>query len=112
MFPTSNSSRPKACLTNVVGTRNVLQACEQLNVGRFVLISTDKAVEPVSVMGATKRLAERLTVAAGHRSGRAYAAVRFGNVLGSSGSIVPLLQRQLADGLPLTITRPKPPGSS
>jgi FlaA1/EpsC-like NDP-sugar epimerase len=93
-------------LTNVVGTRNVLRACEQLGVPRFVLISTDKAVEPVSVMGATKRLAEHLTVAAGLRTGNAYTAVRFGNVLGSSGSIVPLLQRQLDDGLPLTITEP------
>lgn len=94
-------------LTNVVGTRNVLRACERLGVSRFVLISTDKAVEPVSVMGATKRLAEQLTVVAGHRTGRAYTAVRFGNVLGSSGSVVPLLQRQLDDGLPLTITQPE-----
>ena len=93
-------------LTNVIGTRNVLRACEHLNIGRFILISTDKAVEPVSVMGATKRLAEQLTVAAGHRTGHPYAAVRFGNVLGSSGSVVPLLQRQLDDGLPLTITQP------
>ncbi len=93
-------------LTNVLGTRNVLRGCEHHGVSRFVLISTDKAVEPVSVMGATKRLAEQLTVAGGHRSGRAYAAVRFGNVLGSSGSIVPLLQRQLDDGMPLTITQP------
>ena len=100
MFPA------EGILTNVVGTRNVLRACEQHGVSRFVLISTDKAVEPVSVMGATKRLAEQLTVAAGHRTGRAYAAVRFGNVLGSSGSVVPLLQRQLDDGLPLTITQP------
>jgi FlaA1/EpsC-like NDP-sugar epimerase len=100
MFPA------EGILTNVVGTRNVLRACEQHGVKRFVLISTDKAVEPVSVMGASKRLAEQLTVVAGHRTGRAYAAVRFGNVLGSSGSVVPLLQRQLDDGLPLTITQP------
>lgn len=93
-------------LTNVLGTRNVLRACEQFEVKRFILISTDKAVEPVNVMGATKRLAEQLTVAAGHRTGKAYAAVRFGNVLGSSGSVIPLLQRQLDDHLPLTITRP------
>jgi FlaA1/EpsC-like NDP-sugar epimerase len=93
-------------MTNVLGTRNVLRACEELQVPRFVLISTDKAVEPVSVMGATKRLAEQLTVAAGRRTGQNYAAVRFGNVLGSSGSVVPLLQRQLDDGLPLTITHP------
>ena len=94
-------------LTNVVGTRNLLRVCEHLGVPRFVLISTDKAVEPVSAMGATKRLAEHLTVAAGRRTGHAYKAVRFGNVLGSSGSIVPLLQRQLDDGLPLTITEPE-----
>jgi FlaA1/EpsC-like NDP-sugar epimerase len=100
MFPA------EGILTNVVGTRNVLRACEQHGVSRFVLISTDKAVEPVSVMGASKRLAEQLTVLAGRGSGRAYAAVRFGNVLGSSGSVVPLLQRQLDDGLPLTITQP------
>jgi FlaA1/EpsC-like NDP-sugar epimerase len=100
MFPA------EGILTNVVGTRNLLRACEQHGVSRFVLISTDKAVEPVSVMGATKRLAEQLTVVAGRRTGRAYAAVRFGNVLGSSGSVVPLLQRQLDDGLPLTITQP------
>lgn len=93
-------------LTNVLGTRNVLRACERFDVDRFILISTDKAVEPVNVMGATKHLAEQLTVAAGHRTGKAYAAVRFGNVLGSSGSVIPLLQRQLDDHLPLTITRP------
>jgi O-antigen biosynthesis protein WbqV len=93
-------------LTNVIGTRNVLRACTILSVERFVLISTDKAVESVSVMGATKRLAEDLTVSAGRRAKRPYVAVRFGNVLGSSGSIVPLLTRQLEQGLPLTITEP------
>ncbi len=93
-------------LTNVVGTRNLLRACQQLGVERFVLISTDKAVEPVSVMGATKRLAEELTVHAGRQTSRPYVAVRFGNVLGSSGSVVPLLLRQLEQGLPLTITEP------
>jgi len=93
-------------LTNVVGTRNVLRACESLRVDRFVLISTDKAVEPVSVMGASKRLAEELTVQAGRRTNRPYVAVRFGNVLGSSGSVVPLLLRQLEQDLPLTITEP------
>jgi len=92
--------------TNVSGTKTVLRICEQLGVPRFVLISTDKAVDSVSVMGAAKRLAEQLTVMAGRRTGRGYAAVRFGNVLGSSGSVVPLLQRQLDDGLPLTITQP------
>lgn len=93
-------------LTNVFGTRNVLEACEATRVPRFVLISTDKAVEPSSVMGFTKRIAELLTVEVGHRTGLAYSAVRFGNVLGSSGSLVPLLERQLEDGVPLTITEP------
>jgi FlaA1/EpsC-like NDP-sugar epimerase len=104
--PYVESYPSEGVLTNVLGTRNVLRACEQMGIDRFTLISTDKAVEPVSVMGATKRLAEQLTVSAGHRTQRAYAAVRFGNVLGSSGSVVPLLQRQLDDGLPLTITNP------
>jgi FlaA1/EpsC-like NDP-sugar epimerase len=93
-----------AVMTNVVGTRNVLSACERQRVGQFVLISTDKAVQPVSVMGSTKRLAELLTVDAAARLGRAYAAVRFGNVLGSSGSVVPIFHDQLARGGPLTIT--------
>lgn len=93
-------------LTNVIGTHNVLQAAEQAGAPRFVLISTDKAVEPVSVMGRTKRLAEILTIGAAQRTGMAYSAVRFGNVLGSSGSLVPLIGRQLQDGLPVTITDP------
>jgi FlaA1/EpsC-like NDP-sugar epimerase len=92
--------------TNVVGTDNLLQACVAAGVPRFLLISTDKAVEPVSVMGATKRLAELLTLAAAHETGRSYAAVRFGNVLGSSGSVVPIFEQQLRDGVPLTITHP------
>lgn len=93
-------------LTNVMGTQNVLRACEAAGVRRFVLISTDKAVEAASIMGATKRIAEVLTVRAGRRTGLPYSTVRFGNVLGSSGSLVPLLERQLDDGLPLTITEP------
>jgi FlaA1/EpsC-like NDP-sugar epimerase len=90
--------------TNVLGTYNVLKACESAGVPRFLLISTDKAVEPVSVMGATKRMAELLTLASARRTGRSYAAVRFGNVLGSSGSVIPTLEGQLRAGLPLTIT--------
>ena len=96
----------EAVLTNVVGTRNVLDACGRAGVSRFVLISTDKAVQPVGVMGATKRLAELLTTAKGQELGRPHLAVRFGNVLGSSGSIVPIFEHQLATGLPLTITHP------
>lgn len=93
-------------MTNVLGTSNVLQACERAGVGRFVLISTDKAVQPIGIMGATKRLAELLTLDAASRLDRPYMAVRFGNVLGSSGSVVPVFQRQLERGLPLTITHP------
>lgn len=92
--------------TNVLGTDNLLRACIAAGVPRFLLISTDKAVEPVSVMGATKRLAELLTLATARETGRTYAAVRFGNVLGSSGSVVPIFEQQLRDGGPLTITHP------
>lgn len=93
-------------MTNVFGTRNLLRACERHDVERFVLISTDKAVDPVSVMGATKRLAELLTAESAARTGRPYVAVRFGNVLGSSGSVIPILQEQLRGGGPITITDP------
>ncbi len=94
----------EAVLTNVVGTRNMLEAARAVGVARFVFISTDKAVQPVSVMGATKRLAEIITLDAGRLLGRSHMAVRFGNVLGSSGSVVPIFERQLEQGLPLTIT--------
>jgi FlaA1/EpsC-like NDP-sugar epimerase len=95
-----------AITNNVLGTGNVLRAAERCGVKRFILISTDKAVNPTSVMGATKRLAELLVVAAAQRSGRAYMVVRFGNVLGSRGSVIPVFQRQIAAGEPLTITHP------
>jgi FlaA1/EpsC-like NDP-sugar epimerase len=93
-------------VTNVLGTRNTLDACRAAGVQRFVLISTDKAVEPSSVMGWTKRVAELLTIAAGRREAAAYSVVRFGNVLGSSGSLVPLVERQIQDGVPITLTEP------
>jgi FlaA1/EpsC-like NDP-sugar epimerase len=93
-------------MTNIVGTHNLLRACEAAQVPRFVLISTDKAVDPVGVMGATKRLAEQITVASAQRTGRPYVAVRFGNVLGSSGSVILTFQQQLARGQALTITHP------
>ncbi len=96
-----------AVYTNVGGTVAALRAALAGNVDRFVLVSTDKAVEPTSVMGATKRLAELAVAAPPHDSGRDYVSVRFGNVLGSSGSVVPLFQRQLREGVPLTITDPE-----
>jgi FlaA1/EpsC-like NDP-sugar epimerase len=96
----------EAITNNVQGTWNVLQAAEKHRVERFVLISSDKAVNPTSVMGATKRLAELLTMAAAQRTGRAFLVVRFGNVLGSRGSVIPVFQRQIAAGGPLTVTHP------
>jgi FlaA1/EpsC-like NDP-sugar epimerase len=96
----------EALTNNVLGTWNVVKAAEQNGVQRLVLISTDKAVNPACVMGATKRLAELLVIASAQRSGRAYTAVRFGNVLGSRGSVIPILQRQIAAGGPVTITHP------
>jgi FlaA1/EpsC-like NDP-sugar epimerase len=104
--PIVELSPAEGVMTNVFGTRNVISACERLGVKRFVLISTDKAVEPVGVMGATKRLAELLTVTSARRTGEAYVAVRFGNVLGSSGSVIPTFQGQLEKGRPVTITHP------
>jgi FlaA1/EpsC-like NDP-sugar epimerase len=96
-----------AVYTNVGGTVAALRASLDGGVERFVQVSTDKAVEPTSVMGATKRLAEIAVAAVAQRSGRPYVSVRFGNVLGSSGSVVPLFQRQLREGVPLTITDPE-----
>jgi O-antigen biosynthesis protein WbqV len=94
-------------LTNVVGTRNVAEACTAAGVSAMVLISTDKAVNPSSVMGATKRLAECACQWLNAESATRYVTVRFGNVLGSTGSVVPLFQRQLAAGGPLTVTHPE-----
>ena len=92
---------------NVGGTLVLLDAAEAAGVERFVLVSTDKAVRPSSVMGASKRVAEMLVADAARRTGRPYVSVRFGNVLGSTGSVVPIFQEQLENGEPLTITHPE-----
>ncbi len=96
----------EAVTNNVLGTQTVVAAALAQATPRLVLISTDKAVEPASVMGATKRVAEMIVRDAALRSGRAFSTVRFGNVLGSRGSIVPLFKRQIARGGPVTITHP------
>jgi FlaA1/EpsC-like NDP-sugar epimerase len=104
--PLMEQAVAEALANNVLGTRNVLQAAVKHDVSRFVLISTDKAVNPSNVMGATKHLAERLVRATAERVGKPYAAVRFGNVLGSRGSVIPIFQRQIAAGGPVTVTHP------
>jgi FlaA1/EpsC-like NDP-sugar epimerase len=94
----------EAVKTNLTGFRNVVRAAEEGGLERFILISTDKAVDPTSVMGATKRVAELLLRHLAEGSRAAYTAVRFGNVLGSAGSVVPLFKAQIACGGPVTVT--------
>lgn len=97
----------EAILNNVGGTQNLLENALATDVERFVLVSTDKAVRPANVMGATKRVTERLLLAAAARAPhRDYVAVRFGNVLGSRGSVLPTWERQISNGGPVTITHP------
>lgn len=90
--------------TNILGTKNVLDAAQQVQVSRFVNVSTDKAADPTSVLGSTKLAAERLTAIAGVDTGEVYVSVRFGNVLGSRGSVLPTFLEQLRRGEPLTVT--------
>ncbi len=92
---------------NIGGTLAILDTAIANGVERFVLVSTDKAVRPSSVMGASKRIAEMLVSDAAQRTGRPFVSVRFGNVLGSNGSVVPIFQEQLEKGEPLTITHPE-----
>lgn len=105
--PIVEANPAEGVFNNVFGTLNIAQAAAQHGVRHFVLISTDKAVRPTNVMGASKRMAELVLQAMAQRSkpdGTCFSMVRFGNVLGSSGSVVPLFRRQLAEGGPLTVT--------
>jgi FlaA1/EpsC-like NDP-sugar epimerase len=104
--PLMEENVSEAVLNNVLGTRNMVRLAAEFDVEHFVLISTDKAVRPTSVMGATKRIAECLVHDVGVQVGRPYVAVRFGNVLGSRGSVVPTFMRQISEGGPVTITHP------
>jgi FlaA1/EpsC-like NDP-sugar epimerase len=94
----------EAVTNNVAGTQNLVDLCNRFNVQRMVMISTDKAVKPTSVMGKSKRAAELLVINAAQASPDRFAVVRFGNVLGSRGSVVPIFERQIAHGGPVTIT--------
>jgi len=110
--PLAEANPPEAVATNVLGTRQLAEVCLATGVDQMLLISTDKAVAPTSIMGAAKRAAELICQALDRRSAAAgsgcrFLAVRFGNVLGSAGSVVPLFQEQLGRGGPLTVTDPQ-----
>lgn len=94
----------EAIYNNIFGTLNLAELCEEYEVERFILISTDKAVNPTNVMGATKRMCEMIVQCASHYGKVKYSATRFGNVLGSAGSVIPLFKYQIANGGPVTLT--------
>ena len=104
--PLMEDSPNEAIKNNVLGTYKTAQAADRFHVSRFVLISTDKAVNPTNIMGASKRLCEMVIQMMNHQSETEFVAVRFGNVLGSNGSVIPLFKKQIEEGGPVTVTHP------
>jgi FlaA1/EpsC-like NDP-sugar epimerase len=104
--PLMQANIEEAITNNVLGTRNIVEACVNANIERLVMISTDKAICPTSVYGATKRIGEMMILDAARRLGRSFSVVRFGNVLGSRGSVLLLFKQQIDHGGPVTVTHP------
>lgn len=102
--PLMENNPVEAIENNIYGCRNLIELTEEYRVPRFMMVSTDKAVNPTNVMGATKRMCEMMVLSASRKGGTVYSCTRFGNVLGSAGSVIPLFKKQIASGGPVTIT--------